>query len=71
MPVVTEIFDNCKIIIENDTALSINGKHIVYEHNASTEKWSSMYLPYTEYDSLLSLAQAIVKHTVEFTYTTQ
>lgn len=71
MPTIIEIFDNCKIIIENDTALSINGKHIVYEYNPTTKKWLSMYLPYTEYDSLLNLAKAIVRNTVEFTHITQ
>ena len=71
MSTITEIIDNCKIVIESDTDLSINGKHIVYEYNATTKKWLSMYLPYTEYDSLLDLAKAIVKHTVEFNYTTQ
>jgi hypothetical protein len=70
MSTTTEIFDSCKIVIENDTLLSINGKHIIYEYTPITKKWLSMYLPYAEYDSLLNLAKAIVSNTVEFTHTT-
>lgn len=68
MATIKEIFDNCEIIIKDDTTLTINSKHIVYEHNADTGKWLSRHLPYTEYDSLLDLAQAIVRDTVEFTH---
>ncbi len=68
MAKIKETFDNCEIIIEDDDTLSINGKSIVYEKNTDTGKWLSRYLPYTEYDSLLDLAKAIVRDTVEFTH---
>ena len=68
MAKIKENFDNCEIIIEDDDTLSINGKSIVYEKNADTGKWLSRYLPYTEYDSLLDLAKAIARDTVEFTH---
>jgi hypothetical protein len=68
MATFTETFDDCEIIIEDDTLLTINGKEIDYEHQAGTDKWLSRYLPYTDYDDLLSLARAIVRDTVEFTH---
>ncbi len=68
MATIKETFDNCEIIIQDDDTLSINGKPIVYEKNMDTGKWLSRYLPYTEYDSLLGLAKAIVRDTVEFTH---
>ncbi len=68
MATIKETFEHCEIIIEDDGTLSINGKPIVYEKNMDTGKWLSRYLPYTEYDSLLGLAKAIVRDTVEFTH---
>jgi hypothetical protein len=68
MATIKETFDNCEIIIQDDVALSINGKPISFEKNTETRKWLSRYLPYTEYDSLLDLAKAIVRDTVEFTH---
>ncbi len=68
MATITETFDGCEIIIENDTKLTINGKHINYEYNLTKDKWLSRYLPYTEYESLFDLARAIVRDTVEFTH---
>lgn len=68
MATIKETFDHCEIIIQDDVALSINGKPISFEKNAETGKWLSRYLPYTEYDSLLDLAKAIVRDTVEFTH---
>ncbi len=61
-----ETFANCVIEIEDDTHLSINGKVIDYEHDKDNNKWSSRYLPYTQYDSILEMAKAIAQHTVEF-----
>jgi hypothetical protein len=61
-----EIFEGCNIEIKDDTDLSINGKEIVYEHDGTKNKFSSKYLPYTQYDSLLEMARAIARHTVEF-----
>ncbi len=68
MATITETFDGCEIVIENDTKLTINGKYINYEYNLSTDKWMSRYLPYTNYGSLIDLARAIVRDTVEFTH---
>lgn len=61
-----EIFEGCNIEVKDDTDLSINGKEIVYEHDGAKNKFSSKYLPYTQYDSLLEMARAIARHTVEF-----
>lgn len=62
----TEVFEGGTIDIEDDTNLTINGKEISYIHDAVKNKWSSRYLPYTQYDSLLDLARAIIRDTVEF-----
>lgn len=61
-----EIFEGCNIEIKDDTDLLINGKEIVYELDGTKNKFSSKYLPYTQYDSLLEMARAIARHTVEF-----
>ena len=61
----TETFANCTIEIE-DGSLRIAGKDIDYNYNAVSNKWSASYLPYSQYESLLDLAQAIVRDTVEF-----
>lgn len=63
---IKETFHGCDIEIENDTELTINGKHIEYQHNVPASKWSSSYLPYHDFDSLLDLARAIARDTVEF-----
>lgn len=62
-----ETFEGCDIAIKDDSYLTINAKEIDYEHNPEVHKWSSRYLPYTQYDSLIDLAQAIVRDTSEFT----
>lgn len=62
----TEVFDGCTIEIKDDSGLTINGKEIDYRHDAAKNKFSSRYLPYTQYDSLLELAREVAKHTVEF-----
>lgn len=61
-----ENFEGCNIEIKDDANLSINGKEIIYEYDGTKNKFSSRYLPYTQYDSLLELARAIARHTVEF-----
>ncbi len=61
-----ETFANCVIEVKDGTHLSINGKVIDYEYDKESNKWSSRYLPYTQYDSILEMAQAIAQHTVEF-----
>jgi hypothetical protein len=63
-----ETFEGCTIEIKDDINLSINGKEIDYKHDRAKNKFSSKYLPYTQYDSLLELARAIAKHTVEFSH---
>jgi len=61
-----ETFEGCTIEIKDDAYLTINDKEIDYEHTLENQKWSSRYLPYTQYDSLIDLAQAIVRDTSEF-----
>lgn len=61
-----ETLEGCSIEIKDETELTINGKHIDYEKDSIDNQWSSRYLPYTNYDSLLDLARAIVKDTSEF-----
>ncbi len=61
-----ETFEGCNIEIRDDVNLSINGKEVDYQHDRGKNKFSSKYLPYTQYDSLLELARAIAQHTVEF-----
>ncbi|MBA3613632.1 MAG: hypothetical protein H0W49_12115 [Nitrospirales bacterium] len=63
-----ETFEGCVIEIKDDVNLTINGKEINYEHDRTNNKWSSRYLPYTKYNSLLELARAIVRDTVEFSH---
>lgn len=61
-----EVYENCQIRIENDNRLFINQKAIEYKHDMDSMKWSSRYLPYTQYESLYDLAKAIVSDTAEF-----
>jgi hypothetical protein len=62
----TETFANHTIDIDDDGGLRIDGKEIHYEHDPVSNTWSASYLPYTQYNSLLELARAIVRDTVEF-----
>jgi hypothetical protein len=62
----TEEFANCTIKIEDNDNLTIQSKLIDYEHDADTATWSSRYLPYTHYKSLIELARAIAGETLEF-----
>ncbi len=61
-----ESYEGREIELEDETKLTINGKHIDYEHDSVSNKWSSRYLPYTQYGSLLDLAKAIARHAAEF-----
>ena len=61
-----ETFEGCAIEITDDDMLSINGKKIDYEQDGTKGKWSSRYLPYTNYNSLVEMARAIARDTVEF-----
>jgi hypothetical protein len=62
----TETVGNYTITIEDDESLNIAGKAIDYAYDPVSNKWSSRYLPYSSYDSLLELARAIATDTVEF-----
>lgn len=64
-----ESYKGSNIEIENEKHLTIDAKTIDCEHDQETRKWSSRYLPYTRYDSLIDLAQAIVRDTDEFMQT--
>ena len=66
-----ETFEGCSIEITDNDLLTINGKEIHYEHNAPKNEWFSRYLPYTNYNSLLEMARAIARNTVEFSSTKQ
>ncbi len=61
-----ETLEGCVIEITNEKTLTINGKEIDYEQDVTQNKWSTKYLPYTKFNSLLEMARAIVKDTVEF-----
>jgi hypothetical protein len=62
-----ETYLKCKIEISEEHQLSINNKNIEYDYDDAQQKWSSKYLPYSHYDSLLDLSRAITKDTIEFT----
>lgn len=66
MPNVTKEINGIKIEIDDADNVSVAGKEIVYDVHSSSGKFSSNYLPYTEYDSLEELAEAIVTQTEEF-----
>lgn len=66
MPTHTETFQGSKIEITDDHELTIDGKVIQPTFDSATQQWSSQYLPYTTYSSLLDLARAIVRDTEEF-----
>lgn len=68
MAIHRETFEGCDIEIKDDINLSINGKEIDYEFDQVKNKFYSKYLPYTQYNSLLEMARAIAKHTVEFSH---
>ncbi len=64
-----ETFADCVIEITDADKLTINGKEIDYDHDGTDDKWSTRYLPYTKYDSLLDMARAIARDTAEFSTT--
>lgn len=66
MPAQRKTYLSRKININKNNELTINKKQIDYEHDRIERKWSSKYLPYTRYNSLLDLAKAIVRDTEEF-----
>ncbi len=64
-----ENFKNREIEISEKGQLTINSKLIDYEYDGTSKKWSSRYLPYSEYNSLQELARAIADNTAEFVNT--
>ncbi len=62
----TEELANCTIIIDDDDNLTIQNKPLDYVYEADTDTWSSNYLPYSQYESLVELARAIASETLEF-----
>jgi hypothetical protein len=61
-----ETYKGCAIDISGDGNITINGKQIDYEYDSVRSKWSTRYLPYSHYDSLTDLAQAVVRDSEEF-----
>lgn len=61
-----ETFKGCEIDISAEGNMTINGKQIDYEFDAGLKKWSTRYLPYSQYDSPLDMAKAVVRDTEEF-----
>lgn len=59
-------FNGHAIEISENGVLLISLKEIEYEHNSQNNTWSSIYLPYSQYDSLLELAKAITDNAAEF-----
>ena len=66
MPAQRKTYLSRKININKNNELTINKKQIDYEHDRRERKWSSKYLPYTQYNSLLDLAKAIIRDSAEF-----
>ncbi len=66
MPKVSKEVKGHRVEIDDDDNLSVAGKEIDYQHDSAAKKWSSNYLPYSQYDSLEDLADAIATHTEEF-----
>lgn len=60
MAVKEKTYRGQSIAIEDDKTLTINGKKIDYDVELSTGKWHAPDLPYTHYDSLEELGDAIV-----------
>lgn len=61
-----ETYRGCDIEISTMGQLTINTKHIDYAFDSNEMKWSTHYLPYTQYSSLLEMAKAVVRDTAEF-----
>lgn len=61
-----ENFKGREIDISADGHLTINAKQIDYEHDAHRNKWSTRYLPYSQFDSLADMARAVAGDTEEF-----
>ena len=66
MAVQTESHEGCRIRVEDDSQVTIDGKQIDCEFDPAAKKWSSRYLPYTQYDSLLDMAKDIARYAAEF-----
>ena len=66
MKATIEKYNDCTIAILDDGQLCIDDKLINYECDLNERQWHSEYLPYSQYNSLLDLAKAIVDNTEEF-----
>lgn len=66
MAKVSKDVKGLKVEIDDANNLSVAGKQIDYQHDAAAKKWSSIYLPYSHFDSLEELADAVATHTEEF-----
>jgi len=67
MAIYKETYIECNIEIKDDVYLTINNKNIDYNYDDTNKKWSSRYLPYSQFNSLLDLSKAITKDSLEFT----
>ena len=65
----SEEYANCTIEIDKNGALKIQNKPVEYTYDSDTKSWSSDYLPYTSYPSIIELARAIAGDTLEFSDT--
>ncbi len=66
MTTVTETHHNKTINILDDKQLSIEGKSIPLDFDHETGKWSTHFLPYTQYDDLVTMAKQIIDDSEEF-----
>lgn len=66
-----ETYRGCDIEISAEGQLTINAKQIDYVFDSKEKKWSTRYLPYSLYSSLLELAKAVVRDTAEFVNASQ
>lgn len=66
MAKLNEVIAGHSVEIDDNDNLTIAGKPIDYAHDPQSNKWSSRYLPYSQFDSLDGLARAIARDTVEF-----
>ena len=65
----SEEFANCTIEIEENGSITIQNKPVECVYDADTKTWSSHFLPYSGYPSIIELARAIAGDTLEFSDT--
>lgn len=66
MAVSKQTYEGCEIVIEDGAKLFIDGKLIECEQDVGGRKWSTRYLPYTQYDSQEELAKDVARNAAEF-----